>query len=128
MLRTLFLLAAALTGIAAARADDNKVPADRKPTEEAYTDASFVANVASCNMLEVQLGQLAATKAKSEAVKKYVARKGRGFLVLTPTALAGRVRQDQPEISFVSQLLAIGIIPGCQTHFPITPPAVHPLL
>jgi len=68
MLRTLFLLVAALTGMAAVRADDVKVA---KPAEEAYTDASFVANAASCNMLEVQLGQLAATKAKSEAVKKY---------------------------------------------------------
>jgi len=55
------LLAAALVPLAA---DDTKPAA-------AFDDAQFVAEAASGGMHEVELGKVAATKAKNEAVKKF---------------------------------------------------------
>jgi putative membrane protein len=43
---------------------------DRKPDEKPFDDAEFVKTAASSGMLEVELGKLAMTQAKSDAVKK----------------------------------------------------------
>src|SRR5262245_22150421 len=44
---------------------------DRKPGFAAFDDAIFVANAASGGIHEVELGKLAATRAKREDVKKF---------------------------------------------------------
>lgn len=67
MTRTLSLLAA-VTGLAVAGGDD------KKPPLAPHNDIDFVTMAASGNMLEVKLGQLAATRAKTEGVKQFARR------------------------------------------------------
>ncbi|MBY0456013.1 MAG: DUF4142 domain-containing protein, partial [Gemmataceae bacterium] len=62
-------LSLVLAAVLVARSDDKKGD-DKKPAE-ALDDATFVKKAASGGLHEVELGKLAATKAKSDEVKRF---------------------------------------------------------